>query len=121
MSRDLARRKVGFEEIFILVVKMSSIHVVLGIAASLDLKMDVKIVFLYGDLEKEIYMEQLQGFKVKGKKKNYFCRLKKSLYVLKQRTKQWYKKFELVMEKQGYNKTTSDHCVFVQRFLEMTL
>ena len=120
MSRDLARRKVGFEEIFILVVKMSSIHVVLGIAASLDLKMDVKIVFLYGDLEKEIYMEPSKGFKVKGQE-DYFYRLKKSLYVLKQRTKQWYKKFELVMEKQGYNKTTSDHCVFVQRFLEMTL
>ena len=102
---------------------MPSIHVVLGLAASLDLKieqMDVKTAFLYGDLEKEIYMEQLEGFKVKGKQ-DYFCRLKKSLYDLKQRPKQWYKKFELVIEKQGYNKTISDHCVFVQRFLEMTL
>ena len=49
---------------------MSSIHVVFGLIASLDLKieqMDVKTAFLYGDLEKEIYMEQLEGFNVKGK------------------------------------------------------
>ena len=82
MSRDLARRKVGFEEIFILVVKMSSIHVVLGIATSLDLKMDVKIVFLYGDLEKKIYMEQLQGFKVKGKKKKLFLQIEEKSLCL---------------------------------------
>jgi hypothetical protein len=39
---------------------MSSICVVLGLAASLDLEieqMDVKTAFLHGDLEKEIYME----------------------------------------------------------------
>ncbi|KAA0047571.1 Retrovirus-related Pol polyprotein from transposon TNT 1-94 [Cucumis melo var. makuwa] len=42
-------------------VKMSSIRVVLGLAASLDLEveqMDVKTAFLHGDLDKEIYMEQ---------------------------------------------------------------
>lgn len=44
------------------------------------------------------------------------CRLKKSLYGLKQAPRQWYKKFEHVMEKQGYRKTSSDHCVFVQKF-----
>ncbi|TYK14965.1 retrovirus-related Pol polyprotein from transposon TNT 1-94 [Cucumis melo var. makuwa] len=75
-------------------VKMSSIRVVLGLAASLDLEveqMDVKTAFLHGDLDKEIYMEQPAP-------------------------RQWYKKFELVMGEQGYRKTTSDHCVFVQKF-----
>ena len=41
-------------------VKMTSIRVILGLAASLNLKveqMDVKIAFLHGDLEEEIYME----------------------------------------------------------------
>jgi hypothetical protein len=42
--------------------------------------------------------------------------LRKSLYGLKQAPRQWYKKFEFVMEEQGYRKTTSDHCVFVQKF-----
>jgi hypothetical protein len=61
------------------VVKMSSIRVVLSLAASLDLEieqMDVKTAFLHGDLEEEIYMEQPEGFRVKGKE-DYVCRLKK--------------------------------------------
>ncbi|GJW67627.1 putative RNA-directed DNA polymerase [Tanacetum coccineum] len=52
------------------VVNMGSIRVVLGLAASLDLEveqMDVKTAFLHGDLDKEIYMEQPEGFQVKGK------------------------------------------------------
>ena len=97
---------------------MSSIRVVLGLAASLDLEveqMDVKTAFLHGVLDKEIYMEQPEGFKVKGKE-DYVCRLKKSLYGLKQAPRLWYQKFESVMGEQGYRKTTSDHCVFVQKF-----
>ena len=42
--------------------------------------------------------------------------MKKSLYGLKQAPRQWYKKFEFVMGEQGYKKTTSNHCVFVQKF-----
>jgi hypothetical protein len=112
------RKGIDFDEIFSPVVKMSSIRVVLSLAASLDLEieqMDVKTAFLHGDLEEEIYMEQPEGFRVKGKD-DYVCRLKKSLYGLKQAPRQWYKKFESVMEEQGYRKTTSDHCVFVQKF-----
>ena len=50
---------------------MSSIRVVLGLAACLDLEieqMDVKTAFFHSDLDKEIYMEQPEGFKVKGKR-----------------------------------------------------
>ncbi|GJZ76955.1 retrovirus-related pol polyprotein from transposon TNT 1-94 [Tanacetum coccineum] len=71
-------------------VKMSSIRVVLGLAASMDLEvqqMDVKTTFLHGDLEEEIYMDQLERFKVKGKE-SMVCKLKKSLYGLKQAPRQ---------------------------------
>ena len=64
------RKGIDFEEIFSPVVKMSSIRVVLGLAASLDLEieqLDVKTAFLHGDLEEEIYMEQPEGFVVAGK------------------------------------------------------
>ncbi|KAL3835280.1 hypothetical protein ACJIZ3_003671 [Penstemon smallii] len=112
------KKGIDFDETFSPVVKMSSIRIVLGLAASLNLEveqMDVKTAFLHGDLEEEIYMEQPEGFMVKGKE-NCVCKLKKSLYGLKQAPRQWYKKFDYVMEKQGYKKTTSDHCVFVQKF-----
>lgn len=88
LSRVSVRRKVyiDFDENFASVVKMSSIRVIIGLAASLDLEieqMDIKTAFLHGDMDKEIYMEQPYGFRVKGKE-DYVCKLKKSLYGLSQ-------------------------------------
>ncbi|KAL9261585.1 Retrovirus-related Pol polyprotein from transposon TNT 1-94-like protein [Drosera capensis] len=112
------RKGVDFNEIFSPVMRMSSIRTVFSLAATLDLEveqMDVKTAFLHGDLEEEIYMEQPDGFRVKSKE-DYVCKLKKRLYGLKQAPRQWYKKFESVICGQGYRKTTSDHCVFVNKF-----
>ena len=44
--------------------------------------MDVKIVFLHGDMDEEIYMKQLEGFTVK-RKKEMVCNLKNPFYSLK--------------------------------------
>ena len=101
-------------------VKISSIRVVLGMAATMDLEieqLDVKTAFLHGDLEEEIYMEQPEGFVVAGKE-HQVCRLKKSLYGLKQAPRQWYKKFESFMTELGYHKAQPDHCVFMKRYAE---
>mgnify|MGYP002775781563 CR=1 FL=1 len=54
--------------------------------ASMDLEveqLDVKMAFLCGDLKQKIYIQQPEGFVKKGKK-HLVCRLKKSLYRLKQ-------------------------------------
>jgi hypothetical protein len=53
----------------------------------------VKTTFLRGDLEEEIYMKQLEGSVVKGNKE-LVCRLKKSMYGLKQSQRMWYEKFD---------------------------
>ena len=85
------KKGIGFEEIFSPLVKMSFIRVALGLATSLNLEveqLDVKTAFLHCDLEDEIYIQQLEGFEVKGKE-NLMCKLKKSLYVLKQAPRQW--------------------------------
>ena len=60
-------------------------------------------------------MEQPKMFTIKGKKHSV-CQLKKNLYGLKQALRQWYKKFDSFMVEHGYDKTTSDHCVFMKKF-----
>ena len=111
---------IDYDEIFSTVVKMSSIRVVLGLVASLDLdlkleQLDVKTAFLHGDLKEEIYMDQPEGFKVK-RKEHMVCKLKKSLYGLKQVPRQWYKKFDSFMVGHGYKRTNADHYVYVRKF-----
>ena len=56
----------------------------------------VKITFLNGELEEEIYMEQHEGFVVPGKEEK-MCKLVKSFYGLKQAPKQWHAKFDQTM------------------------
>ncbi|RVW35632.1 Retrovirus-related Pol polyprotein from transposon TNT 1-94 [Vitis vinifera] len=113
------KKGIDFEKIFSPMVKMFSIRVVLGLAASINLEieqLDVKTTFLHGHLEEEIYIEQLEGFTIKGKE-HLVCRLKKSLYGLIQAPRQWYKKFDSFMVKHGYDRIASDHCVFMKKFL----
>ena len=80
-------------------------------------ELDVKTTFLHGELNKEIYMQHPEGFVEKGKE-NLVCRLKKSLYGLKQALCQWYKKFVSFMLEHGFHKTQADHCVFIKRYDE---
>lgn len=55
------RKGIDFEEIFFLVVKISSIRVIQSLAASMDLKIeqfDVKTAFLHSDLEEDIFIDR---------------------------------------------------------------
>ena len=59
------KKGVDFDDIFSPMVKMTSIRVILGLVARLNLEveqMDVKTNFLHGDLEEEIYISNLRGF-----------------------------------------------------------
>eukprot|EP00253_Pinus_taeda_P014607 PITA_14607 len=73
--------------------------------------MDVRTTFLHGDLEDGIYMKQPEGFAVKGKKE-LVCKLKKSLYGLKQSPRMWYQKFDTFIRGLGFTRSQADHCVY---------
>jgi hypothetical protein len=105
---------IDFGEIFSPVAKLTSIRFILSIAAAFDLEveqMDVKTTFLHGDLEEEIYMKQPEGFVVKGKKE-LVCKLKKSLYGLKQSPGMWYQKFDTYILELRFVRSRADHCVY---------
>ena len=75
---------VDFDEFFSPIVKMVTLCMLLALAPNQDLElvqMDVKIAFLHGDLDGEIYMEQLEGYEV-FRKEHLVCKLKKRLYGL---------------------------------------
>jgi hypothetical protein len=74
-------------------------------------KMDVKTTFLHGNLEEEIYMKQLEGFAVKGKKE-IMCKWKKSLFGLKQSPRMWYQMFDTYILGLGFVRGKDDHYVY---------
>eukprot|EP00253_Pinus_taeda_P030085 PITA_30085 len=111
------KASIDFHEIFSLVVKIVSIRIVLALVALFDLELqqlDVKTAFLHSDLDEEIYMEQPEGF-VQHRNAKFVCRLKKSLYGLKQSPRQWYKKFDSFMLSQKYVRSEYDHCVYFKQ------
>ena len=108
---------IDYNEVFSPVVKHSSIRILLALVAQLNLELvqlDVKTAFLHGDLEEEIYITQPEGYKVAGKE-DWVCKLKKSLYGLKQSPRQWYKRFDSFMRGQKYIRSKYDHCVYLRK------
>ena len=103
-----------YSNTFSLVAKLTSIRLFTSLAAThgWDLHhLDIKNVFLHGDLAEEVYMEQPPGVVAQGEISRV-CRLRKSLYGLKQSPCAWFGKFSEVIEKFGMQKSKSDHFIF---------
>jgi Reverse transcriptase (RNA-dependent DNA polymerase) len=64
----------------------------------------VKITFLHGNLEEQIYMQQPESYKI-ASKENHMYLLKKILYDLKQSRRQWYMRFDVFTESIGFGRS----------------
>jgi hypothetical protein len=94
--------------------RYSAMRTILAIAALEDMELrsvDISHAYLNGDLTEEIFMEQPERFEVGGPE--YVCRLRKSLYGLKQAGRVWNKKLHTTLQSMGFARIQSDHSVYV--------
>ena len=108
------RSGIDYEETFSPVAMLKSIRILLAIAAYYDYEiwqMDVKTAFLNGYLEEEIYMEQPEGF-TSSQTSGLICKLKKSIYGLKQASRSWNLRFDEVIRGSGFIKNEEESCVY---------
>ena len=72
--------------------------------------MDVKTAFLNGKLDKFIYMDQPEGFKVAGQEVKV-CKLNKSIYGLEQASRSWNLRFDEIIKTYGFEQNIDEPCV----------
>ena len=107
---------IDYEETFSPVVRYKSIRYLLTHTALQDWEietMDVKLAYLHGVLNEEIYMEQPEGFIAQGEE-DKVSRLVHSLYRSKQGGQVWNKTFaHTIKKKVGFDTIHSDAGVYV--------
>jgi len=75
--------------------------------------MDVKSVFLHGELDEDMCVEQPFGYKKKGEEYKVF-KSKKALYGLKQTPRVWFSRIESYYFREGFVRCPSEHTLFVK-------
>ncbi|XP_074315635.1 uncharacterized protein LOC141651839 [Silene latifolia] len=104
---------IDYGETFAPVVKMVTIRTFLAVAAIKNWElhqMDVHNAFLHGDITEEVYMKLPPGFSRGHDGK--VCRLKKSLYGLRQAPRCWFAKLAGALRKYGFRQSYSDYSLF---------
>jgi hypothetical protein len=109
------RQGIDYLETFSPVVKLTTVRVLMVVAAVNQLhihQLDVNSAFLNGDLMEEVYMKPPEGLPVPTK--TSVCRLLKSIYGLKQSSRQWNVKLTQTLRKFGFIQSKSDHSLFTK-------
>ena len=107
---------IDYNDTFSPVSKKDSLRIIMALVAHFDLElhqMDVKTAFLNGNLDEDIYMEQPEGFAKKGNE-HLVCKLKKSIYGLKQASRQWYINFNNTITSFGFKENIVDQCIYLK-------
>ncbi|KAH9656751.1 hypothetical protein KPL70_022797 [Citrus sinensis] len=105
---------IDYKETFSPVSTKDSFRIIMSLVTHFDLElhqMGVKTAFINGDIEEIIYMVQPENF-VLGDPKKMVCKLTKSIYGLKQASRQWYFKFHQIIISYGFEANVIDECVY---------
>jgi hypothetical protein len=105
---------IDYDEIFSPVVHFKSVRILFSIAALENWyisALDIKTAFLYGQLDEEIYMEQSDGFKVKGQESKVL-HLCQAIYRLKQALLAWWKELDKSVKQLDFTRLYADAGIF---------
>lgn len=112
---------VDFFETFSPVAKLATVKILLALAASQQwhlAQLDINNAFLNGDLLEEVYMDLPPGYQQMATKvinsQKLVCHLHKSIYGLRQASRQWYTKFSLALLEFGFIQSQSDYTLFTK-------
>lgn len=107
------RKGIDYEEVYSPVIRYTSLRYLLALATKYDLdmdQMDAVSAFLQGDVEEEIYMVQPPMYE--NGNDTDVCLLKKSLYGLKQASRNWNRKLDKTLIEIGLNRSSIDPCIY---------
>ncbi|GKD62640.1 retrovirus-related pol polyprotein from transposon TNT 1-94 [Tanacetum coccineum] len=105
---------IDYIETFAPVAKMVSVKALIVVATHHNwdiLQLDINNAFLHGDLDEEVYMIVPQGC-LKKLPPNLVCKMKKSLYGLKQANRQWFIKLIDFLKVFGFHQSYADTSLF---------
>ncbi|KAL1224686.1 Retrovirus-related Pol polyprotein from transposon TNT 1-94 [Cardamine amara subsp. amara] len=110
------KEDIDYSETFSPVSRKDSLRIIMALVAQYEPElhqMDVKTAFLNRDLQEEVYMRQSKGFIIECHE-DMVCKLKKSIYGLKQASRQWYLKFDEIITKFGFKENVLDPCIYLK-------
>lgn len=113
------RAGIDYGETFSPTANLTSIRVVMQKAAQDDLilhQMDVKTAYLHAPIDRDIYMEQPEGYKKEGDE--LVCKLEKSIYGLKQSGRNWNEMLHTCLVDDNFIQNPTDHCVYTKESTE---
>ena len=104
---------IDYDEMLSPVAMLKSIRIMLAIVAHLDFEiwqMDVKTIFLNGELEEEVYIIQSERFTSLVKSK--VCELNRSIYGLKQVSRSWNIHFDKMIKIYDFIRSREEPCIY---------
>lgn len=108
---------IDFHETFSPVVRHSTLRMLIALAVNLKLEiahLDVASAFLNGELHEQVFMKQPEGFIAPGQETEVL-KLHKAIYGLKQSSRVWYQRVEVVLSNLGYQRSKYEPCIFPKR------